>query len=106
MRLYDMTRQPPARRADLTHARKLPVGIVLVPPRYFTDVAFTPDGRRVVAIASSTIAIWDRATGTEVESLDSINFGPGRIDISPDGRRLAVTQGQMGILEIPRPQAP
>ena len=55
---------PPARRAELTLDRN-------GPPRadqgrsVFSDVAFTPDGRRVAAVAMQTVTVWDVATGAE-----------------------------------------
>ena len=46
MRLYDLTQDPPARRAELTlHDRR--------PGQHndwVSDIAFTPDGRRVVGV--------------------------------------------------------
>jgi WD40 repeat protein len=105
VRLFDMTREPLAGRADLTHDRQRPAGLVVPGPQLFTDVAFTPDGRRVIAISSQTIAIWDTATGVERESLDQMVVGPAnRLYASPDGRWLAITDGLMvRLLEIPQP---
>jgi WD40 repeat protein len=107
MRLFDMTREPIAGRADLTHDPQRPAGLVGRVPgsQPFTDVAFTPDGRRVIAISSQTIAIWDTATGVERESLDQMVVGRAdRLDVSPDGRWLAIMDGLMvRLLEIPQP---
>ena len=35
-----------------------------------SDVAFTPDGRRVVAVAMQRIILWDVATGTEQDAFE------------------------------------
>jgi WD40 repeat protein len=105
VRLYDMNQEPPARLADLTLDRRGPAGLVVAGPRPFTHVAFTPDGRRLIAISMPTIAIWDVATGAELVSLDRSSYGAAdRFDVSPDGRCLAVMQvNRVRIVEIPEP---
>ena len=93
VRLYDMTQEPPARRAELTHKPPPPR---LPGPRPFTDVAFTPDGRRVVAIALS-IAIWDAATGVELECAGThdrrLRRSPRRLARRPMAGRDASSNG-------------
>jgi WD40 repeat protein len=105
VRLYDMNQEPPARLADLTHDRRGPAGRVVAGTRPFTHVAFTPGGRRLIAISMPTTAIWDVATGAELASLDRSSYGAAdRFDVSPDGRWLAVMQGhRVRIVEIPEP---
>jgi len=90
--LYDWAEQPPSCVAELTLDRRgFPPPDPVQAPAFFHDVAFTPDGRRVVACSSSSIAIWDAATGAQ---RDFIDRDPGsfddRLDLSPDGRWLAV----------------
>ncbi len=71
----------------------------------FGDVAFTPDGRRVIAIARTAIAIWDAATGVEIATLVRNPSGVGdRLDVSPDGQWLAVMEAQRArLIAIPPP---
>ena len=89
VKLFDLAQAPPARRAELTiHREQRPRQI-----EWMSDVAFTPDGRRVAAVAMQTIVIWDAATGHEQDSLDRSTGGSSadRLAISPDGRWLAVS---------------
>ena len=72
---------------------------------WISDVAFTPDGRRIVGLLIDRIVIWDAATGAELDSLER-NGGTSshdRLAISPDGRWLAITQpgeNSIGLLDI------
>jgi len=107
VRLYDLTREPFARRAILTFDR----GWLFGPNERFTDcsdVAFTPDGRRVVGIGELKIRIWDAATGVEQDAYEMMHVGSlNRLVISPDGRWLAVTTmlgAGVDILDISRPE--
>jgi WD40 repeat protein len=88
VRLFDLGRAPPARRAELTLHREGRNQ----PNNWISDVAFTPDGQRGVGIAMQTIVIWDATTGDELDSLDRLTGGSSadRLAISPDGRWLAV----------------
>jgi hypothetical protein len=69
------------------------------------NVGFTPDGRRVVAVAMMKVAIWDVASGTIQDSFSSqIAAGSSdRLAISPDGRWLAMTRGPgpVSVVDIP-----
>ena len=57
-----------------------------------SDVAFTPDGRRVAAVGMQKIRIWDAATGTELDAFErGASSSSDRLAISPDGRWMAVT---------------
>ena len=58
-----------------------------------SDVAFTPDGRRVAAVGMQKIRIWDAATGTELDAFErgTAASSSDRLAISPDGRWMAVT---------------
>jgi WD40 repeat protein/beta-lactamase regulating signal transducer with metallopeptidase domain len=102
VRLYDVAQEPFRRRAVLTFDRDRPGG-----PNQGTqmcsDVAFTPDGRRVVAVGMQTVMVWDVATGTEQSSFgrDS-SSSSDQIAVSPDGRWLAITgPSGIGIMDIP-----
>jgi WD40 repeat protein len=93
VRLYDLTKSPPIRRAELTlhdhgpNARN----------DWISEIAFTPDGRRVAGTMTATIVIWDAATGEEIESLDrGSGSSADRLAISPDGRWLSVASPSLG----------
>jgi HEAT repeats/WD domain, G-beta repeat len=91
VRLYGLTREPIARRAVLTFDR----GFLFEPNQRVSmcgDVAFTPDGRRVVGAGMWMIRFWDVATGTEQDTFErDISGGSDCLAVSPDGRWLAVT---------------
>lgn len=92
VRLYDLAREPVARRTVLTFDRDV-VGGGGPNERIMTcsDVAFTPDGR-VVAVGMHKIKIWDAATGGELDAFDrGGGGGSDRLAVSPDGRWLAIT---------------
>ena len=106
VRLYDVAREPFRRRAVLTFDDDEPAG----PNRgdqICSDVAFTLDGRRVVAVAMLKFKIWDVATGTEQDSFPRrTGSSSDCLAVSPDGRWLALTeQGRVSVLDI-RPPAP
>ena len=88
VRLYDLTQDPPARLAELVVGGEARGGL----NQWAGDVAFTPDGRRVVGLLIDRIAIWDAATGEERETLQRAGNLADQLAISPDGRWLAVTQ--------------
>jgi WD40 repeat protein len=88
VRLFDLAAAPPARRAELAihHEKNHP------PNDLMSDVAFTPDGQRVAAVAMQTIVIWDAMAGDVEESLDRhTGSSADRLAISPDGRWLTVS---------------
>jgi WD40 repeat protein/beta-lactamase regulating signal transducer with metallopeptidase domain len=108
VRLYDMTQDPPRRRAVLPfHFRGEFEDEKRGPSA--THVAFTPDGHHLAAVGEmSWIVIWDTATGIEQDSFErasshSINR---RVAFSP-ARRLAIvgSSGPVTVLDI-RPPAP
>ncbi len=93
VRLYDLTREPPARRAELSHERAAQGG----ENQWAGAIRFTPDDRRVVGtMAAATavkIVIWNAATGLESDSLARGGGGTeDRLAVSPEGRWLAITQ--------------
>ena len=104
MRLYDVAGEPIRRRSVLTFGSEGPER-ANQDPVIASDVAFTPDGRRVVAVAMQQIRIWDVATGTEQDDFPRTSSSSSdRLAISPDGRWLAVTgPGQVSIIDISMP---
>lgn len=70
-----------------------------------TGLAFAPDGHRLITADEQAVQIWDVDTGTElhkfvVESPSSI----GLLELSPDGRFLAVGRGGYGDAPVGRMQ--
>jgi hypothetical protein len=107
VRLYDLAREPISRRAVLTFDGAW-FGLARPNDQVTpcSDVAFTPDGRRVVAVAEHKIRIWDAATGAELVAYDE-RGGSGssdRLAVSPDGRWLAITRpGHVAVQDISPP---
>jgi WD40 repeat protein len=103
--LYDLTCEPIARRAVLTFDGGAPVfGDPNDRTRMCSDVAFTPDGRRVVAVGMLKVRIWDAATGAEQDAFARHVGSSDRLAVSPDGRWLAITSpvgNGVGIVDIP-----
>ncbi len=109
VRLYDLTSQPPRRRATLTLDPGGPPWAV-AGKDWFGDVVFTPDGRRVLSVMVGRIAIWDAASGAELAWLVRNNgISTDRLAVSPDGRWLGIT-GKFGayasMIAIPQPPSP
>jgi WD40 repeat protein len=91
--LYDMTRSPPARRAELSLHGAGPGR----QNEWVGDIAFTPDGRRVAGVMMNMLVVWDAATGNQQASLDrSIGTSADRLAVSPDGRWLAAQEIGLG----------
>jgi len=58
-------------------------------------VAYSPDGKRIVSGSKDgTVKIWDSATGTEVMTLPA-EYSVWSAELSPDGRTIAITDGNM-----------
>jgi WD40 repeat protein len=92
------SKTPPDRRAELMlrqEARNRPND-------WIGEVVFTPDGRRVAAVAMRSIVIWNAATGDEEDSLERESGSSADcLAVSPDGRWLAVTNvGRMRVFDI------
>ena len=63
-----------------------------------TQAAFSPDGRRLVTLASGReVRVWDLITGAELATLGTLKGWGGRIAWSPDGGRIAVGSGDGSI---------
>jgi WD40 repeat protein len=89
---YNLVEQPPSCDAGLTLDRG---GVPRPNPNALQDdfraVAYTPDGRRLVAVGISSVVIWDAATGVQQDFIDrDFDLHYDRLDISPDGRWLAI----------------
>ncbi len=91
--LYDLAKQPPSCDAELSFDREGMLRRNLQPNEDdLADVAYTPDGRRVIAVERSSVVIWDAATGVQQDFIDrDFDLHYDRLDISPDGRGLVVT---------------
>jgi WD40 repeat protein len=103
VRLYDVAHQPFRRRVELGFDSENPGGL---DPKtaMCSDVAFTPDGRRVVAVAMQDIRTWDVATGIEQTAFQrGSSSSSDRLAVSPDGRWMAITGpvGQLQVVDIP-----
>jgi WD40 repeat protein/serine/threonine protein kinase len=63
----------------------------LAAPSGLRTVAFSPDGRLLAAagVASSPVAVWDLATGTQTAALHGHTWVVGQVAFRPDGRRIA-----------------
>ena len=66
-------------------------------PQFLCDLAFSPEGRRLVGVSRDVVKLWDAGTGHEVLTLRGAPqrhwdpaFNP-RVLFSPDGKRLAAT---------------
>jgi WD40 repeat protein/serine/threonine protein kinase len=58
-------------------------------PIDFRSLAFSPDGRRLVAACEEQLKLWDTATGQEVLTLSGHAQNITCVAISPDGKRIA-----------------
>ncbi len=94
VRLYDLALEPFRRRAVLTfdgdaHAPGGANRQDQVP--FCSDVKFTPDGRRVVAVGALKIRTWNASTGAETDAFERTSGGSSdALAVSPDGRWMAV----------------
>ncbi len=68
----------------------------------------TPDGHGVAAVMMTTVAIWDTSNGALKDYFDRRSGSSSDcLAVSPDGRWLAVTDGQLPhIIDITPPLAP
>ena len=105
VRLYDIVQDPPVRRGELTFKGGA-LEKAASPEWPFSDVAFTPDGRRIAAVAMNTVVIWDAATAAQIDYINRSSSSSGdRLAFSPDGHWLAVTQplGNTQIIDLAPP---
>ena len=66
-----------------------------------SDVVFTPDGARVVAVGMQMIRLWDVASGAVQDAFERHGGSSAdRFAVSSDGRWLAVTSHQAGVSVI------
>jgi WD40 repeat protein len=74
-------------------------------PSGLNALAFTPDGKRLLAGGvDRAVRVWDLASGEEPRRIPEAAGIPGRLAVSPDGKRLAVVTASVGV--IPRPNPP
>jgi WD40 repeat protein len=92
-RLYDLTGDTPALRAELALERPGPAGAGAIEPwGIFSSVAFSADSRRVAAVAPRAIGIWD-VDGVQRDFIERRHGLPrDRIAFSPDGRWLGIIE--------------
>ena len=61
-------------------------------------VAFSPDGKRILAVGNFTIvAVWDAATGQTLPALEGHRSWINALAFSPDGKLLATGSGDRTI---------
>jgi len=66
------------------------------------DIAFSPDGTRLIAEGGGIVQQWDTATGAELAILQQFTFNAGKVKFSPDGKYLALGGGTglIGFLDL------
>jgi WD40 repeat protein len=73
------------------------------------NVAFSPDGRRLVSAGGERLKVWDMQTGEELLTLKVHTGSVENVVFSPDGHRLAGVGGD-GMVTIwvatPLPERP
>ncbi|MFO0912074.1 MAG: FG-GAP-like repeat-containing protein [Pirellulales bacterium] len=83
----------------LTGLRSGKVSLSFGTGRYFEDLLFTPDGKRLVAAEDENLlTVWDAATGEELHRLPCGRTTCHRIAISPDSRTLVALTSDQSIL--------
>jgi WD40 repeat protein len=105
VRLFDVAAEPLRERAVLSFERDDDTFMHEV-PRVCSDVVFTPDGRRVIAVAVDVIKTWDVATAVvrDVFWRGGASSSYDRLAVSPDGPWLAITGAfEVDIVDIPPP---
>ena len=73
---------------DLVEATRVVASSRKGDPVDVDDVLFSGDAKRLITVADA-VHIWDLGTGAEIDRLPLSSFG-GAVDLSPDGRHLAV----------------
>src|SRR5262249_48210555 len=101
----DVAREPLRPRAILSFDSANPGGLDHE-TSMCSDIAFTPDGRRVIAVAMQDVRVWDAATGIEQSAFErSSSTSSDRLAVSPDGHWMAMT-GHSAVSVVDIPPAP
>jgi WD40 repeat protein/serine/threonine protein kinase len=58
-----------------------------------TSLVFTPDGKRLASTSAGNLKVWDSVSGRELLSIALANAQAPRLAFSPNGRYLAVANG-------------
>ncbi len=64
------------------------------------SLLFAPDGKFLIANTAEGILLWDTATGKQIRRFPAGPLFTSSIDISPDGKFLAITHPEMVVLDI------
>ena len=83
----------------LNHISDLPCMIIRGHTGPVYSVAFSPDGKRIVAAWNKTLKVWDAATGAEVMNLNGHEARIISAMFSPDGKRI-VSAGNDKMIKI------
>jgi WD40 repeat protein len=103
VRLYDIANDRIRRRA-ICGFERLAADFPENQPSLCSDLVFTPDGRRLIAVAGRHIKTWDTVTAVERDTFKQISStGPSdRLAVSPDGHWLAIVRPlDVSFLDIP-----
>ena len=91
---------------EVSDADQPPLFMLRPPTGEITTLAYTQDGAQLVTGGSDgTVAVWDSASGQELNRLIVTNQWINRVAISPDGRRLfAAAERAAWVRELPSGQ--